>query len=111
MLEDLDKCDMYGSDDTNCVLTINDYGATKDPKLRVKLLKQKLANYAAAISDGLIGDQAIDRKNYQIEINCGYDPNDLYDEFHTQEILDERGHIIRIPINVVIRLKPPIDYA
>lgn len=106
MLEDLDQCDMYGSDDDKCVLTINDYGMTKDPKQRVRLLKQKLANYAAAISDGLIGDQAIDRQNYQIEINCAYDPKDLYHDFQSLEILDKRGRIIRIPIHVVVRVKP-----
>ena len=109
MLEDLDKCDMYGSDETKCVLTINDYGVTADPIERLKLMRCKLANYAAAISDGLIGDKQLERRQYQIEINCGYNPCGLYDEFKLLEILDEKSRLIQISINVAVRLKPNID--
>jgi hypothetical protein len=108
MLEDLEKCDLQGSDNNHCVLVINDYGVTENEQERLVLMRRKLARYSSAISDGLIGDHEIPRSNYSIEINCSYDPKGLYDEFNRLDILDEQARKIRIPINTVIRLKPPV---
>lgn len=108
MLEDLEVCDLQGVDGDQCVLVINDYGVTKDPHVRQQLMQEKLARYAKAISDGVIGDKAILRCNHRIELNCGYDPGDLYSAWPSVSIRDEQGKTISIPVVLKVNPKPPI---
>ncbi len=109
MLEDVDQCDMEGSDDHECVFTVNDYHKTKDASERRRLMSIKLGNYADAISKGQIGNSKIPRRHYRVELNCGYDPKGLYDCFDRLMVLDEKERIIEIPVSVVVRLKDKLS--
>jgi hypothetical protein len=109
MLEDLDRCDMEGNDGRECVFFVNDYHLTEDPQERQQLMAIKLGNYADAISKGQIGDPKIPRKHYRVELNCGYDPQGLYDCFDRLQVLDETERIIEIPVSVVINPKEKLS--
>jgi len=108
MLEDLDQCDLFGHDDQACVFVVNDYAKTKNAAERQRLMAKKLGAYAQGISDGEIGDPKFPRNRYRVELNCSYDPGDLYDCFDRLMILDEKQRVVEIPVKVVIKLKPPI---
>lgn len=108
MLEDVGVCDLQGRDGDHYVFIVNDYGITQGSQDRRRLMQQKLAGYAEAISNGSIGDSNIPRRNYRIELNCSYDPGDLYAGWPSVEIRDEHGKAIPIPVLIKINPKPPV---
>ena len=108
MLEDLEVCDLQGVDGDQCVFVINDYAVPEDEHERQKLMQQKLTGYAEAISNGSIGNTTIPRRNYRIELNCSYDPGDLYAAWPNVEVRDEYGKSIAIPVLIKVNPKPPL---